>query len=133
LANGGQFSATTRDGEPVNGRVLKSQRVTPLALTYTVGERTNDVFQVTYGYKSTNGLPSFIETRIPVVDNKIPTTASILVSISQIEYGIDPIISAGYRPFQFFPDMQAFTMIQVFKEDGRFSVEPNGILARINN
>lgn len=123
----------TREGEAVNGRFLNVDASRPVALAYTVGERTNDVFQVTYRYHSTNGLPSYIESRIPFVNNGIRTTTTILVSITQIEYGIDPRISTGYRPSQFFADMQAFTRIQVFKDDGRFSVEPNGTLARIKN
>jgi hypothetical protein len=132
LGNDGHFSAATREGEAVHGRILEVAGSRPLALTYTVGDSTNE-FTATYGYHSTNGLPSYVEFSVPVVTKKFRANVTHMASINQVEYGEDPRISAGYRPSQFFPDMAAFTKIQVFKDDGRFALDRNGTLTKISN
>jgi beta-lactamase regulating signal transducer with metallopeptidase domain len=132
LGDNGEFSSETRKGESLTGRFLKVGASRPLALTYTVGNRTNEVFQVNYGYSSQNELPSYMEISTPTVINNIRTTRTQFVSITRIDYGIDPRISTGYRPTQFYADMHTFANIQVFRDEGRFSVEPNGVQTKIN-
>jgi hypothetical protein len=132
LGNNGEFSAKTSDGEVLQGKFSHVANSRPLALAYTVGNLTNDAVQVTYQYDSTNKLPSRFEISTPQVFNNVRTVRSNFASITEIEYGIDPHITNGYRPTQFYSDMHAFANVQVFRDGKRYAVEPNGVQTIIN-
>jgi hypothetical protein len=133
LRDDGGFSATTREGTNVSGKILATEAFRPMALSYSVEGAAGDVFKVNYRYHSTNMLPNYIEVRkAGSKDQPQGELITTMVSISQVEYGLDPNGSTGYDPSQFYPDMQIFTRIQVWKNGERFSVNPNGRLIKID-
>jgi len=126
LGNDGGFSATTRDGKSVHGKVLTTDALRPMTLLYSVEGPPIEVFKVSYRYRSTNMLPSYIEVCKAGSKDTPPGDLVSMVSISQVEYGIDPNGSAGYKPSQFYPDMQVFTWIEEWKNGQRYMVNADG-------
>jgi len=126
LRNDGRFSATTRDGKSVNGKILTTEALRPMTQLYSVEGPPMEVFKVSYRYRSTNMLPSYIELRKAGSKDTPPGDLVSMVSISQLEYGIDPNGSAGYKPSQFYPDMQVFTWIEEWKNGVGYMVNADG-------
>ena len=126
LRNDGRFSATTRDGKSVNGKILTTEALRPMTLLYSVDGPPMEVFKVSYRYRATNTLPSYIEVRKAGSKDTPPGDLVSMVSISHVEYGIDPNGSAGYKPSQFYPDVQVFTWIEEWKNGKRYMVNADG-------
>jgi hypothetical protein len=128
----GEFSATTRQGESLHGRILAADSVRPVALIYSVGGNASNVFRVDYRYRSTSTLPSYIELGNSGKDDAAHSRrVTMMVSITQIEYGSDPRISRGYEPSQFFLNIKVFNDIQFWKNGEQFAVAPNGRQVKI--
>jgi len=131
LRNDGGFSATTRDGTNVSGKVLMTEAFRPMTLLYSVEGPPTEVFKVSYRYRSTNMLPSYIEVCKAGSKDKPPDDLVSMVSINQVEYGIDPNGAAGYKPSQFYPDMQIFTWIEEWKNGQRYMVNADGSFTEV--
>jgi hypothetical protein len=72
-------------------------------------------------------LPGFIEA----CDFR-PSPYNITSYVSQVEYGIDPEASSGFKPSQFYPDMGVFsTHIEVWSNGVRWLVQ-NGRQAKVD-
>jgi hypothetical protein len=124
-----EFSATTRAGETLKGRIMRADRDRPITLMYKVGEGTNPAVSVNYRYRAGSSLPSYIE--IDRRDPKLPRSTMKMISIKTLEYGVDSRVPDGYEPSQFFPDMKDFDDVQLWKNGERFSVAPDGRQVKI--
>jgi beta-lactamase regulating signal transducer with metallopeptidase domain len=126
FVNDQEFSATTQIGEILKGRIVATDRDRPTALTYKVGDGTNPVVSVNYRYRTGRRLPSYIE-----IDHSDREPSTKMISIKEVEYGMDSRVPDGYEPAQFFPHMNGFD-VQFWKHGERFRVAPDGGQVRID-
>jgi hypothetical protein len=126
-----EFSAMTLDGQSLKGSVLSVDGNRPVSLIYKVGV-TNGAFRVDYRYREKGALPAYIEINPLSPANPRERGFRRMLSIEQVEYGLDSSGTNGYEPSRLFPDMN-FTDVQFWKNGKRLSVAPDGRQVTINN